>query len=138
MEQLRGASLGNSLLQRHITLHIKTLIKQGFPHNSQEEITYLTGQFHVFYTFFPPTLLHSGSPMSTTPCPSTGGRDFRRMLPSLYPAPTMLSSLTSPGCQKRSHNFPSHGLKTSSNYVIGSLHCNPHAWLLPLLGPLLW
>lgn len=54
VEELRGASLGNSLLQRHITLHIKTLIKQGFPPNSQEEITYLTGQFHVFYTFFLP------------------------------------------------------------------------------------
>ncbi len=46
--------MGNSLLQRHITLHIKTLIKQGFPPNSQVEITYLTGQFHVFYTFFLP------------------------------------------------------------------------------------
>jgi hypothetical protein len=54
VEELRGASLGNSLLQRQITLHIKTLIKQGFPPNSQEEITYLTGQFHVFYTFFLP------------------------------------------------------------------------------------
>jgi hypothetical protein len=87
VEELRGASWGNSLLQRHITLHIKTLIKQGFPPNSQEEITYLTGQFHVFYTFFPPTLLHSGSPMSATPCPSTRGQRLQTHVILTIPGP---------------------------------------------------
>ncbi len=138
VEELRGASLGNSLLQRHITLHIKTLIKQGFPPNSKEEITYLTGQFHVFYTFFLPPSRTLVPPQALYLAQVPEARDFRHKLPSLYPAPTMLSSLTSPGCQRRYHNFPSHALKTSSNYLIGSLRCNPHACLLPLLGPLLW
>jgi hypothetical protein len=127
VEELRGASWGNSLLQRHITLHIKTLIKQGFPPNSQEEITYLTGQFHVFYTFFLPPSCTLVPPLALHLAQAPEGRDFRHMLPSLYPAPTMLSSLTSPGYQRRFHNFPSHALQTSSNYLVGSLHCNPQA-----------
>ncbi len=113
--------MGNNLLQRHITLHIKTLIKQGFPPNSQEEISYLTGQFHVFYTFFLPPSCTLVPPRALHLAQVPEARDFRHMLPSLYPAPTMLSSLTSPGCQRHFHNFPSHALKTSSNYLIGSL-----------------